>query len=101
MGKVARKKMEIDFSAVDKVAFEWNSTNKRLSLCGPTCRCLHSNGPFKSAYGDLELYPGGVWAWEVEVIRGTNFKIGVMKKKDPMIHDKAFSDDKDGFTYYS
>ena len=93
--------MEIDFNGVPKIAFEWLSDSKRLRLNGPTCKCLHSNGPFKSAYGQFDLLPGGIYCWEVEAIKGTNFKIGVMKKKDDMPFDKAFSDDKDGFAFYS
>jgi len=93
--------MDIDFVSLPKIAFDWHSLNKRLSLKGPNAKCLHSNGPFKTAYGEFDLIPGGVYSWEVEVVKGTNFKIGIAKKKEDLVYDKAFSDDKDGYAFYS
>lgn len=93
--------MEVDFESYPKIAFDWFSSSKRLKLEGPNAKCLHSIGPFKSAYGEFDLIPGGIYSWQIEVVRGTNFKIGIAKKKDELVCDKAFSDDQDGYAFYS
>jgi len=93
--------MDIDLKSIPKIAFDWHSESKRMETRGPDCKCLHSNGPYKSAYGEFDLIPGGIYCWEIEAIRGTNFKIGIVKKKEGLLYDKAFSDEIDGFAYYS
>jgi hypothetical protein len=57
---------------------------------------MHS---FKSSYGNCALFPGFRYYFEVRFLKGSNFKLGVSRSKRN--RDIAFSDDEDGWAYYS
>jgi hypothetical protein len=57
---------------------------------------MHS---FKTVYGNNELTPGFRYYFEIKLLKGSNFKIGVSKNRKNM--DIAFSDTCDGWAYYS
>ena len=42
-----------------------------------------------------------IYYWEIKIIKGNYFKIGVIKQTEIQNVKKAFSDVKDGFAYYS
>ncbi len=39
--------------------------------------------------------------WEIKILKGTFFKIGIIKHSEIVNVKKAFSDIKDGYAYYS
>lgn len=43
----------------------------------------------------------GVYYWEIKILKGTYFKIGIVKQSEIPNVKKAFSDIKDGYAYYS
>lgn len=57
---------------------------------------MHS---FKTTYGNMPLNPGFRYFFEVRMIKGSNFKLGVSKTRRNL--DLAFSDTQDGWAYYS
>lgn len=57
---------------------------------------MHS---FKTAYGNIGLAPGFRYYFEVKFLKGSNFKLGVSRSRHNL--DIAFSDDADGWAYYS
>jgi len=86
------------------VYFQWdsNKTDKSLSVTDSNTKikCLTSIGPHKNAIGDLTLNPGNVSYWEVKILKGNCFKVGVTKSK-ALKTNGSFSDDEDGWSYYS
>lgn len=57
---------------------------------------MHS---FKTAYGTQAMTPGHKYYFEVKILKGSNFKLGVCKSR--RILDFAFSDTEEGWAYYS
>ena len=57
---------------------------------------MHS---FKTVYGNYPLSPGFRYYFEIKLLKGSNFKIGVSKSIRCL--DYAFSDTEDGWAYYS
>jgi len=86
------------------VSFLWDSskTDKNLQINNTTgeIKCLTSIGPHKNALGDVALYPGNISYWEVKILRGNHFKVGVTKSKT-LKANGSFSDDENGWSYYS
>jgi hypothetical protein len=57
---------------------------------------MHS---FKTTYGNEALTPGFRYYFQIKILKGSNFKVGVSKSR--RILDGAFSDIEDGYAYYS
>ena len=63
---------------------------------------ITSVGPYKNNYADVVLEKNNVYYWEIKIIKGNYFKIGVMKASAlPDFKGKAFSDSPHGYAYYS
>lgn len=60
-----------------------------------------SVGVYKNNYADFVLDKHAVYYWEIKILRGTYFKIGVIKQSEIPNVKRAFSDIKDGYAYYS
>lgn len=60
-----------------------------------------SVGVYKNNYSDMVMERSGVYYWEVKILKGTFFKIGIIKQSEIPNVKKAFSDIKDGYAYYS
>lgn len=60
-----------------------------------------SVGVYKNNYADFIMERSGVYYWEIKILKGTYFKIGVIKSSEIPNVKKAFSDLKDGYAYYS
>lgn len=85
----------------------WNSKNQnpRLKLANDmrsTVEVTTSVGPYKNNYADTIMEKNNVYYWEIKIIKGNYFKIGVMKA-DALVDfkGKAFSDSTSGYAYYS
>ena len=85
------------------LAFQWDTrnicSNLDLNYEERTCTSKTSMHSFKSTYGNISLYPGFRYYYEVKFLKGSNFKIGVSRSR--RILDIAFSDTADGWAYYS
>ena len=62
-------------------------------------RCKKSLESFKTTYGQQPLLPGGRYFFQIRLIFGSNFKIGICKNKK--LQEIAFCDGIDGYAYYS
>ena len=60
-----------------------------------------SVGVYKNNYSDLVMDRHHTYYWEIKILKGTYFKIGVIKQSEICNVKKAFSDIKEGFAYYS
>lgn len=60
-----------------------------------------SVGVYKNNYGDFLMERSGVYYWEIKILKGTYFKVGIVKHSEIANVKKAFSDLKDGYAYYS
>lgn len=61
-----------------------------------------SVGPYKNNYADIVLEKNSVYYWEIKIIKGNYFKIGVMKTSALSdFKGKAFSDSPQGYAYFS
>jgi hypothetical protein len=60
-----------------------------------------SVGVYKNNYSDFVMDRNGVYYWEIKILKGTYFKIGIVKQSEIPNVKKAFSDIKDGYAYYS
>lgn len=59
-------------------------------------------GTYKNSYGDLLMEKNQIYYWEVKIIQGTYFKIGIIKEDHiDQIKKKAFSDIPEGYAYFS
>ena len=57
---------------------------------------MHS---FKTTYGNYALIPGFRYFFEIKMLKGSNFKVGLSKTRRNL--DIAFCDTEDGWGYYS
>ena len=60
-----------------------------------------SVGVYKNNYADFIMERSGSYYWEVKILKGTYFKIGIIRHSEIPNVKKAFSDNKDGYAYYS
>jgi len=58
-------------------------------------------GVYKNNYSDHVMDKHHVYYWEIKILKGNYFKIGVIKQSEIINVKKAFSDIKDGFAFYS
>lgn len=61
--------------------------------------CKNSKETFKSAFTNEVLEPGDRYFFQIKMLQGCNFKIGISKTK--MNQEIAFCDSTNGFGYYS
>ena len=68
-----------------------------------TVEVTTSVGPYKNNYAKMLLEKNSVYYWEVKIIKGTYFKIGIIKHTTLLdgFKGNAFSDCLDGYAYYS
>ena len=67
-----------------------------------TVEVLTSAGPYKNVFADTILQKNEVYYWEVKILKGTNFKIGIFKESEiAAFAGKAFSDVAHGYALYS
>eukprot|EP00349_Pseudokeronopsis_sp_Brazil_P008202 CAMPEP_0202965410 /NCGR_PEP_ID=MMETSP1396-20130829/9394_1 /ASSEMBLY_ACC=CAM_ASM_000872 /TAXON_ID= /ORGANISM="Pseudokeronopsis sp., Strain Brazil" /LENGTH=127 /DNA_ID=CAMNT_0049688113 /DNA_START=246 /DNA_END=625 /DNA_ORIENTATION=- len=64
-----------------------------------TCTSLTSLSSFKSAFATTALKPGSRSYFEVKLVKGSNFKVGVALSRRSV--EAAFSDEAEGWAYYS
>ena len=63
---------------------------------------MTSVGPYKNNYADVVLEKNNVYYWEIKIIKGNYFKIGIMKASALAdFKGKAFSDSPNGYAYFS
>ena len=63
---------------------------------------VSSVGPYKNNYADMVLEKNSRYYWEIRVVKGNYFKIGVMKASAlAEFKAKAFSDSPHGYAYFS
>lgn len=60
-----------------------------------------SVGVYKNNYSDHVMDKHHIYYWEIKILKGTFFKIGVLKHTEINNVKRAFSDIKDGYAYYS
>jgi hypothetical protein len=84
----------------------WDGKNRSKNLefkddkYGTTC-VKTSVGVYKNNYADLLMERSGVYYWEIKIVKGTYFKIGIIKHSEIPNVKKAFSDHNDGYAFYS
>lgn len=89
------------------VYLNWNSNSPNPSLQFSeddlsTVEVTTSVGPYKNLYADHVLQKGELAYWEIKITKGTHFKIGIFKESEvSAFKGRAFSDDVNGFAYYS
>ena len=67
-----------------------------------TVEVTTSTGPYKNLYADIVIQKGDIYYWEIKIVRGTNFKIGVFKESAIAgFKGRAFSDNASGYAFYS
>ena len=54
-----------------------------------------SVGVYKNNYADFIMERSGSYYWEVKILKGTYFKIGIIRHSEITNVKKAFSDNKD------
>lgn len=64
------------------IYLSWNTTdaNKALQFKGDvhdTVEVTTSVGPYKNLYADFLLERNEVYYWEIRIVKGTTFKIGI------------------------
>lgn len=63
---------------------------------------ITSVGPYKNTFADFVMEKNNVYYWEIKIIQGNYFKIGVVKEDAIQgLSKKAFSDVADGYSYFS
>jgi len=89
-----------------QIYFSWMVSNidpkLKINEIGNSITCLSSIGPFKNAYGNYPLLQNGIYYWELQIKKGSYFKIGIVdltKIKDSF--KGAFSDLDFGYSFYS
>ena len=92
--------------AKPQIYFSWISSNVnpklKISDQGNSLTSLSSIGPFKSAYGNYPLLPNGIYYWEIQIKKGSFFKIGIADHtKFKPDFTGAFSDTDFGYAFYS
>lgn len=65
------------------------------------CKSTTSLHSFKSAFGTSPLTPGRRYYFEIKLVKGSNFKIGIALSEARAEPDIAFSDTELGWAYYS
>jgi hypothetical protein len=87
------------------IAVTWDQrfTSKNLKIHDTydtrAASCIESKETFKTTYSSEALEPNDRYFFQVKLLRGCNFKIGVSKNRhDPEV---AFCDSSDGFGFYS
>ena len=58
-------------------------------------------GHYKNNYADFLMQRSGVYYWEIKILAGNYFKVGIIKQSEIPNVKRAFSDVKDGYAYYS
>ena len=61
--------------------------------------CISSLNSFKTVYSVQKLLSGGMYYFEIKLLKGCNFKLGVCSVN--YLTETAFCDYLDGFGYYS
>lgn len=84
----------------------WDSKNRNKNLDFiddkfGTVVVSTSVGVYKNNYADFIMERTGVYYWEIKIIKGNYFKIGIVKHSEIPNVKRAFSDIKDGYAYYS
>jgi len=88
------------------VYFSWSNHNRNKYLNfkqdqTSTVDVRSSVGVYKNNYGDMLMSGSAVYYWEIKILKGTYFKIGIIKQSEIGNVKKAFSDIKDGYAFYS
>ena len=88
------------------IYLNWSETNRneRLSFKNDQYGTIAVNasvGVYKNNYSDHIMDKHHVYYWEIKILKGNYFKIGVIKQSEIPNVKKAFSDIKDGYAYYS
>jgi hypothetical protein len=78
---------------VTSANLDLNPENERV------CTSRTSLHTFKTTYGNTGLLWGFRYYFQIRIIKGNNFKIGVSSSRDEL--DVAFSDTPSGWAYYS
>jgi hypothetical protein len=84
----------------------WQSLNRNQSLAFKddqygTVRVTTSAGVYKNNYSEHLMDKHHNYYWEIKILKGTYFKIGIIKHSEIPNVKRAFSDHKDGFAFYS
>ena len=85
----------------------WDRTNPNKNLTYrndkfDSVEVKTSVGPYKNSYANCELEKNRIYYWEIKVIQGNYLKIGIIKKSIiPELKNGAFSDNTNGYAYYS
>lgn len=59
-------------------------------------------GPYKNSYADFVMEKNSVYYWEVQIVQGNYFKIGIIKEESiEGLGKKAFSDISTGYSFFS
>lgn len=90
----------------DFVYLSWEESGRNKNLVfgedkWGTVGVRTSVGVYKNSYGDLVMERSGSFYWEVKILKGNYFKIGIVKQSEIPSVKKAFSDLKDGYAFYS
>lgn len=79
-----------------------NTHHRYLKDSRSTVEVTTSVGTYKNSYADLLMQKNHIYYWEVKIIQGTYFKIGIIKDDHiDQIKKKAFSDISQGYAYFS
>lgn len=75
--------MRIEDLQDHRICFDWDKDSESPEGSFDSMRerasCLNSTGHFKSILGSFKLVPGEVYYWEVKVLYGSHFLIGVAR----------------------
>ena len=88
------------------IYLNWEPNNRNQSLDFKddqfgTVTVSTSVGVYKNNYADFVMDNQRIYYWEVKILKGTYFKIGIIKHTEIPNVKRAFSDLKEGFAYYS
>jgi hypothetical protein len=83
-----------------KIYFDWTNVSNfcELELKGGSVHCVESRPKYAYAIGNHRLTAGEKYYWEIQLVNGVNFKLGVIKSGGAMKKDY---DSKDVFTFSS
>ena len=88
------------------ISFDWSTTyidpKLKSTLASKEILCIDSTGPYKTVLGNYLLIPGNISYWEIKILKGAYFKIGVIKTAaKAQVIKGSFSDTDDGWSFLS
>ena len=88
------------------IYLNWRPTKNTQHTYHKDHRCSvtvdSSIGPYKNSFAQLVMQKSNVYYWEIQVVSGTYFKIGIIKEDSiQSLGKKAFSDVTAGYAWFS